>query len=332
MVSQLERIIARQRRDIARRESPIYRALRTAYRTAITRLDADLLAATTRIEQAIAAGEPVNEAWLQREGRYRRLLAQADVEFVRFGGDARDILTQGTRAAALAGASDAATLLDAVGVRVASANLPVAATERLVASFSPESPLTGVLRRYGSEAVATIERRLVEAVTGGLGPRSVARQIARDLDSPLQRARLLSLVRNETLRSYRGGLTEQYQSVAHLLNGVIWICTLSPRTCKACLGHHLSEHPVGYIMESHSNCRCSLIANVHNSTVALPPSGDEWLASQPIAVRREVLGTAFDAYESGDITLADFVGRRTDPQWGTSISERSNRDVLGRAA
>lgn len=327
----LEAVIARKRRDIARRESPIFRAMRTAYGQAITRLDTDLLAVTARIEQAIAGGEPVSEAWLQREGRYRRLLAQADAEFVRFGGDARDILTQGTRAAALAGASDAAKLLDAVGVRVASANLPTAATERLIASFSPESPLSRVIARYGSEAVATIERRLVETVTGGLGPRSVARQISVDLDSPLQRARLLALTRTELMRSYRGGLSDQYQGVAHLLQGVRWLATKSTRTCLACLAMDGRIYPVEDTpYHFHVCCRCTFIPVLRDQHVASPETGAAWFDRQSQTAQREMLGDeGFAAYHRGELTLGQLIGYRHSPQWGTSVQQKSVRETIG---
>ncbi len=326
----IESVIAAQRQRIAAREEPVYRALRRAYSQAIDRLAADLDAVTARIDAALAAGEPVGPSWLAREARYQRLLSQADIEFQRFGGEGARIIQAGTRLAATAGASDALTLLDAGGLRIGTANLPTVATERLVASFAPESPLTKVFRRYSLEAVDVIQQRLVEAVTGGLGPRAVAGQIARDLGSPGQRARLLSLVRNEMMRSYRGGTAATYQQVSHLLDGVVWIAALSPRTCKGCLGMHLSEHPVGYVMATHSQCRCTVVAKVTGSRVPLPPSGGQWLADQPVSVQRDVLGAAYDGFKRGKINLSDFIQVRHSDDWGDSVTERSVRDVLGR--
>lgn len=325
----IETIIARQRRDIARRESPIYRALREAYRHAIARLDTDLLAVTTRIEQAIAAGEPVGPSWLAREARYQRLLEQADVEYVRFGGEARGILTQGTRAAAVAGAEDAATLLGTMGVRVASANLPTVATERLVASFAPDSPLNGVLASYGTNGRRVIEQRLTEAVTGGLSPREVAREIAADLGSPGPRARLLALTRTELMRSYRGGTAERYQQVAHLLDGVRWLAAKSSRTCLACLSLDGTTYSIENQPDTqHSCCRCTTVPLVTGAPDPAIETGAEWLARQPDDVQREMMGTAYDAYRSGGVALRDFVGTRNDPRWGRSVYQRSGRDVL----
>lgn len=324
----IEATIAAQRQRIAAREEPIYAALRRAYGQAIERLATDLAAVTTRIEEAIAAGEPVGEAWLLREARYQRLLTQAEGQFTRFGGEAQRIIQVGSRLAATAGATDAATLLDAAGLRIGTANLPTVATERLVASFAPESPLTAVLKRYGAEGRAVIEQRLIEAVTGGLGPRQVAGQIARDLDSPGQRARLLALTRTEMMRSFRGGTSATYQGVAHLLDGVRWIAAKSPRTCLACISLDGTLFPVDYVMESHTSCRCTTVSEVSGSSIPPPETGADWLARQPEATQRTMLGSAYDGYRSGDVALADFVGVRDDPRWGRSLHQRSNREVL----
>lgn len=322
----IETVIAQQRQRIVAREEPVYTALRRAYGNAIDRLTADLDAVTARIEQAIAAGESVGPSWLARESRYQRLLAQADIEFRRFGGESARIIQAGTRLAATAGASDALTLLDAGGLRIGTANLPTVATERLVASFAPDSPLRGVISRYSVEGRAVIEQRLVEAVTGGLGPRAVADQIARDLDTPGQRARLLALTRTEMMRSYRGGTSATYQGVAHLLDGVRWISARG-RTCLACLALDGMVFPVDYVMESHVACRCTTIPVVAGAPDPGSETGAEWLAKQPEDTQRAMLGSAYDGYRSGDVALADFVGVRNDPRWGRSVYQRSGSDV-----
>lgn len=323
----IEAVIGTQRQRIAAREEPVYRAMRRSYSQAIKRLTADLDALTQRIEQAIEAGESVGQSWLMREGRYQRLLEQADAQFARFGGEAQRIVLVGTRLAASAGAADAATLLNVMGL--GTANLPTVATERLVASFGPESPLTAVLNRYGVQGRAVIEQRLTEAVTGGLSPQAVAGQIAADLDSPGQRARILALTRTELMRSYRGGTAERYQQVAHLLDGVRWIAAKSSITCLACLSLDGTTYSIENQPDTqHACCRCTTVPLVAGVPDPAIETGAEWLSRQPEDVQRKMLGTAYDAYRSGGVALRDFVGGRSDPRWGRSVYQRSGRDVL----
>jgi hypothetical protein len=63
-----------------------------------------------------------------------------------------------------------------------------------------------------------------------------------------------------------------------------------------------------------------------------PETGGAWLARQSPEVQRQVLGSqaAVEAYRRGEVALSDFVGKRHDPRWGTSIYQKSWREE-GRA-
>jgi hypothetical protein len=103
-------------------------------------------------------------------------------------------------------------------------------------------------------------------------------------------------------------------------------------------------------MESHVNCRCTPVPVTKGWDEILGPlgidtssmddssvtddfqSGSDWLDSQDESVQQSVLGnTGYDAWKNNDdVTLMDFVGRSSNPEWGDSIYQRSVKQILAR--
>lgn len=81
-------------------------------------------------------------------------------------------------------------------------------------------------------------------------------------------------------------------------------------------------------MEAHPSCRCSLAPLAVNTPSGVPETGEGWFRRQPEAFQRQRMGTAYAVYPDGRVGLGDFVGIREHPQWGRSIWQRSQRDVL----
>ena len=60
-------------------------------------------------------------------------------------------------------------------------------------------------------------------------------------------------------------------------------------------------------------------------------TGESLFARLRGAQQRAILGNAaFEAYKAGAVKLADFVGRQSDPRWGTMRYARSLKEILGK--
>lgn len=332
-MSDLDDAIAAARRDIAREESPVRRALQDAYQNAVDELQGNLDAITRQIADARASGVEVTPDWLRRQMRYRTLMAQAEAEFARFSREGLRIVEGGRARAVSGGAAQAWELAAAAGaVRATTgmlANINTPAVERLVAALSDDSPLRGVLDGYGTRGRQVIEDALVQGVIDGTGPREIVRQIRRELGGRGTRARLEALIRSEMLRAFEGSLFDQYAAMG--LDKWRWSCAKSTRTCLACLAMDGRVFPMrDPFMPRHVCCRC--IPTPYVESVAYE-TGEDWLRRQPEATRRAMLPSreAFAAYEAGEIGLGDFVGHRRSKVWGTSIRQRSGREALSHA-
>lgn len=337
-MSDLSRAIARARRQIEANEAPIRRQLAAAYRRAIDELDADLAAVTRMIRDARAAGVEVSPDWLRRQGRYRTLIVQAETQFARFSRDGLRILRAGQLRAVSGGAAEAWELMQAAQINVGfGANINTPAVERVVSALSGDSPLRGVLDRYGDNAARVIEERLVQGIIQGTGPREVTRQIRRELGSGLNRARLDTLVRTEMQRAFRGSLAESFKSMEHLGEGYRRVAAKSSRTCLACLaldGKISKKPPTRF----HPRCRC-IFHLVPIGGASAYESGEDWLRRQPEATQRAMFpsGESHARFQNGTLNLKDFVGYKRSSVWGPSVYERSGRGALihatsGRAA
>lgn len=338
-MSELERAIARARRDLARDEAQARAAMRRAYRLAVERIETELAIVARQL-----AGTPLPASWFDARGRFtptgellfrqqrlRQLLPLAEAEFARFRDSGLRIVTDVQARAVSGGALTAVELAGAAGITTAfAARINVPAVERLIGALSPGSPLRAVLDGYGARGAEVIERLLVQGLATGEGPRQTARRIVAELDSPGTMARLDALVRTEMMRAFEGSLFDQYAAMG--VERWVWMAALSSRTCLACLAMHGSVHPMSRpFLRRHVRCRC--IPAPYTSDVTVE-RGADWFARQSEATHRQMLpsAAAYEAYRAGTLTLDDFVGMRRSRVWGTSIRERSGREALGRVA
>lgn len=329
-MSDLDRAIARARREISAGETPIRRALARAYREAVDALQGDLEAVTRMIADARKAGVDLSPDWLRRQARYQELLRQAEYQFARFATEGERILAAGQVRAVSGGAHAAMELTEAVGLSPATvgfgAAINVPAVERLVASLLPGSPVRDVLNRYGPFAASVIERELVAGMIEGAGPREVVRTIRREIGGGATRARLDALVRTEYMRSFRGSLFQTYSQLG--VTHWVWTASLSARTCLACLSMSGRRFPMTEtFMPAHISCRC---VPTPDSPYVTYQRGEDWFASQDADVQRRMMpsGDAYTAYRDGRLPLSAFVGHKRSSVWGSSITERSGRAAM----
>lgn len=186
--------------------------------------------------------------------------------------------------------------------------------------------IAGALSQFGSKKTVDILSEI--AIGSSLG--ETQRQIVRRLTSlgvshEEQVSSLVRTVTNHVASSARAQTLKQNEDI---LQGHRWISTLDSRTTPVCRARDRQVYPLdGPKPPAHWGCRSSIVPvlkpeyqrEIPGSTrpsigpdgveqVSSKTSYGEWLARQPAAFQKEVLGPArYKLFSKGDLTLDRFV-------------------------
>jgi len=186
--------------------------------------------------------------------------------------------------------------------------------------------IAGALSQFGSKKTADILSEI--AIGSSLG--ETQRQIVRRLTSlgVSHEEQVGSLVRTVTNHVASSARAETLKQNEDILQGHRWIATLDSRTTPVCRARDRKVYPLdGPKPPAHWGCRSSIVPvlkdeyqrEIPGSTrPSVGPDGVEqvssstnygdWLARQPAAFQKEVLGPArYKLFSKGDLTLDRFV-------------------------
>jgi SPP1 gp7 family putative phage head morphogenesis protein len=316
----VDRTIARNLARLLRDEPQMQARLARAYGVARRDIDRRLRDLMRLAEIELAAGRPLNSAWLYQQRATLDLLATVERTVGNFAtGPAASAVNTSARGAAWMGADHAVRLLPANATPIG--NDVVA---RIIAA-STDGPVRQVLDSLAPRAVGAVNDRLLSGVIAGRPLRRIADDIAGDLNVPLSRTRLI--VRTETLRAYRGAQMATYTNHPDV-KAWMWVAACDARSCAACWAKHGTRH-TGRHFPAHPGCRCTAVPIVGDDDPGIPLGTDLFDAAPP-DVQAKVLGpSAKRAYDAGVLGLPDLVGTRPNATWGESVHVRSLRSVLG---
>lgn len=202
--------------------------------------------------------------------------------------------------------------------------------------------ITAATRTLSHPAVEAMHRELVRGVALGTSPRRAAAQMLTGLEGGFNGglARAVNIARTEILDAYRETSAYAHHANADVLDGWIWLCTLSARTCPACLAMNGTVHPLtepGPM--DHQSGRCARMPKLKSwSALGLPgkepadtiPDARKWFADQPARVQRQIMGPGrLGALQSGKTSWEDLAQRRTTAAWRPSYVATPVRDLDG---
>lgn len=333
------------RQRIIAREAQTSDDLTRMYQATWERASGQLSALLDKMQAALDRGDTINPAWLHQEGRLTNLLHFIDAQVNEFGDHSRVIISQLQHDAVnlgnqLAEAQLAGLLPD--GVNWTFGRPSPAALHDLYSAMQPGSPLHDLFDEFGGQAADIAKQTLFSGVAMGDGPRQIARDLASNMQMPLNRA--LTISRTEAFRAFRSAASENYRANSDVLDGWIWTCDLSDRTCIACIEMSGTVHGLDEDLDEHVNGRCTqtpltkpwadILGPLGIDTSDIPetnadiPSGDDWFNEQDAATQRDILGNAkYNAWQAGDLDLSDLVGHSDDSDWGRAVYEKSLKDL-----
>ena len=310
------------RRRALAREAKVARRLRGLYQLAEKQILRDIRVVVRKVEAAVAAGLPVEAAWLANLESSNELLARIRAHIVTFSVAAGESVAKATGVAAADGATHAFGMARAARAGSGFRRLNETQLADLVGAMEPGSPLYDLFRDLGDRATSKARAILGEAAILGQNPRVVAKRLSGSIRN-LTETRALLIARTETMRSYRSATLRSYRANSDVVTGWRWTSAKQSRTCPVCLAMDGTVHPLTEDFASHPACRCVASPITEYSD---PPdeTGEQWFARQSEEVQRAVLGPEKLAlYKAGKITLGDLVVRTAHPRWGPGLVEAS---------
>lgn len=243
------------------------------------------------------------------------LLTEVEREGRRLASATRRIVLATSSAAYHEGVRQAERIAGNLGAPVSPSYVSDSAIWRQVA------PILAPLAFYAGDAVAAI-RQQVARLIGETGlRRAVVTAIDRTFGADPGGAmgtmtrRALATAGQAAAEMYRAGMIDTYR-VAAPAGWWVWRARLDGRCCAACVALHGRTFPVSRPFDrAHVGCRC--LPELVQSRSAVGETGAVWLARQPEAVQRSILGVrGADRFRAGTVELRDFVRLDRHPVYG----------------
>lgn len=288
------------------------------------------------------ADPEANVDWLYKYDRLNGLRAQAEAQIRSFARHAETSI-QAEQYFAVDAAQTHSEQLIRLGLGEAPAGasfsfnrMATGAVTDLIGFLQDGTPLRDLLDELPGNAGQAVADSLVTGLANGKNPREVARTIREALGNNLTRA--LRIARTEQLRAYREASLRSYRANSDVLNGWIWMSAANSRTCAVCWSMHGTKHSLDEQMNEHICGRCTMIpwtkswadlgySGIKETSARMEP-GKIAFALLPREKQYLILGPAkYAALQAKAITLDDLVGVRVDEQWGSSIYEKSLKEL-----
>lgn len=346
------------RRQLIAREREATRLMFQAYAEAVAALRAEAERYAARLQEAIMAGEEISPSWAFRSGNMQAFTAAYERELANLARTALPLIEDLQAYAARLGVDQMALGMMSQELEDRLRRAGIDLTTALESSWSRPSidiytdlvgqlqdgkPLATLLEKAAGESAAAMRREILRSTVLGKGPRELARRIQGHLGGNLTRA--LRIARTEMLRASRTATQASYEANKHLVGGWVWHSALDNRTCIACASKHGSEHPVTETLQSHPNCRCSMVpiskswkqlakeleipelATLRETRPKVEP-GKEWFDRLSAKEQRRLVHPeALEYYRQGLVKFEQLVKIRTSKVWGKAPGRRPLQEV-----
>jgi len=231
------------------------------------------------------------------------------------------------RQLALPGFDDAA--LASIGVQW---NVPNPDAINALVNFVGDPLFAEKLGTYSTGTVAQVQGVIINGAIRGRGPIALARDV-RSVVHGLPAHNANSLLRTLQLTSFREAQVVHRVSNAHILEYQIRIATLDDRTCMTCVALHGTQYPIEARIDDHDQGRCTSVTKVRGMQAPIVESGPDWFGRQTDERQRAQMGNAaWDAWQDGAFTLAQYPKPYQDDVFGNMIGTNSLVGMIGERA
>jgi len=319
--------------------------MQRAYKAATKASIDELEALEGRIAEREANGEPPSETILWMRQRIIDNIEQLGKNLKKFSREGTQITIDGqTEAATLANDATQSLVEAAAGKKPANVsigsswtNLPDEQLQAFVGFAGDGSPLAELFNKIPQVTTDAMQMALVQGISLGEGPRTVARRVRKAADIGRQRAE--TIARTEMIRASREAQRQLYTENPSV-TGYRRQATQDARVCLACLALSGTLQATDTIMPSHPNCRCVMIPETLSwaeitGDSSIPDTrpevatADRILAGLSESEKLAIMGPArFELYKNGK-PLLDMVQVKQDKDWGPTTSVLPLKDIGG---
>jgi len=322
--------------------------MQRAYKAATAASIAELEALEERIAEREENGEPPSETilWMRQRiidninelGRNLQAFAVEGTQITKDGqAEAAEVANDATEGLVEAAAGKKPSSVD---VGLSWTALPDEQLQAFVGFSGDGSPLGELFATIPQVTTDAMQMALVQGISLGEGPRTVARRVRRAADIGRQRAE--TIARTEMIRSAREAQRQLYTQNPSV-RGYRRQATQDSRVCLACLALSGTLHATDEIMPSHPNCRCVMVpvtmswAEITGDS-SIPDTRPEVATPERIlaglseADKLGIMGPArFELYKNGK-PLLDMVQVKQDQDWGPTTRVLPLKDIGGSLA
>lgn len=318
--SQVVTTLRQYRELLEARELDAMRRMAASWLEVERRLEADILVLALEIERRVKAGEVVTQQMIWKAEQYKVVKGKLQDEIKRWNrnqlipqieASQRDFGMLGIEAA-----RDA--IVVSYGGGITAPMFPVlnrAAVEAMVGLLGNGSPLNTLLKQDYPDAIEGLTNALINGMARGLGPGTVAKEMANGMGMGLDRAMLIS--RTEINRAYRQANIQSYRE-SNVVSGYMRLVKKAT-ACMACLmldgqkfenKDDFSDHPAG---------KCIALPLCIGVAPPTWQKGPEWFKGLSPEEQRAKMGSdKFDAWKDGEFKLSDLAQMKHSAVWGDS--------------
>lgn len=343
--SRLLQTVAHFKQQLMQHEASAQATLSSAHAKTLETINPILDILYRQMKQKIQTGETIPLEWLYEQRRLQLIKQQIENKINHFGALAQMQTGQLQHIGVQLGTQSATAQLNATvpaGISWSFGVPSPKAVVNLVGATQAGSPLADLFSGFGAEASDNVAKALITGITLGWNPRDVALSVQQALG--ISRNRALTISRDQLNNAYRSANMETFRANDDVVDGWVWVADLSARACAACIAMNGTKHSLDEEFGSHPCCRCSPApetkswdsilgplgintSNIQDTTISVQ-SGSDWLDNQDEATQKQVLGAKYEGWSNGDFTLKDIIGRSESDDWGSSIYEKSLKELV----
>lgn len=324
------------------------RSLAASYGQAFKEVERRMERLAARMQAEMAKGN-YSPSWTMQQDRYRSLLNQYAAAVRTFNAatvaQINSVHQEGVKAALahtptqvrdyMGGTAPTGVTLPDFGPETWG-TLNKAAYEKAVGYLNQQgAPLRDLIQQLGTDTLHAVQTEWAKGMALGYNPNKIARNI-KNATANIALGRAKTIARTEFHRAYRQTKAEQIDA-SDVTAGWVWKANLDSGTCGLCVAMGGSVHPKGDVLDSHPNCRCSMVPLTKTwDELGFPgvpgdrpaalntPSGPMWIANQGPAAIQRAFGKArgqdfIDRLAAGQHPTSiarSYVGQTSNPTWG----------------
>ena len=320
--NRLVTLATQQRAQIQAEDARNLDAITRAYLAMYDRLQGDVSALQSEIEQMDAP----TAAKIKALPQYKRLIRRSTDELDRYFAYLETTAMTAAGVAVALGLSHSRQLVN-VAARGKFVGLDQNSMTRLLNYLRTEGPLYARLKILTGETVDKVVQAILQGVGAGKNPREIARNIQEAFGGGLTDA--LRNVRTVQIKSYQDAARANYMASNGIVTGWVWMANLEGNPCASCIAMHGTIHGLDETLDDHYNGECTPLPYIPEFGNPIDQTGKDWFDSLSPEAQSAILGKdKHAAYAAGKFEFSALSRQVPNDIYGTMRQVTPLKDLV----